>query len=281
MINSVASMGGPVIGGILFSVFGLTPILYVSIACFFASAVMEIFIRIPFEKKKATGNIFVTGCGDLKESFRFMFSEIPSLWKISIIFASINLFLTSLVIIGFPVLITGRLGFEENTANQLYGYAQGALAAGAVLGGLIAGTFSKKLKAKASPFLILGCALSVLTGGIALQMVSSTMGIYIILVIGGSILVALSTVFQIQMLTCLGLLTPKDLIGKVISCFICVCMCANPLGQFVYGFVFERTGSGIYIPFYVAALIVTGIGIFTRRVFHEIDFLVEHNDMDF
>ena len=43
LINSLASMLGPVFGGILFSVFGLSPILYVSIGCFFVSAIMEIF----------------------------------------------------------------------------------------------------------------------------------------------------------------------------------------------------------------------------------------------
>jgi len=59
VINSLASMAGPVVGGILFSIFGLTPILYVAIFCFFASAIMGIFIQIP------------------KESFGFMFKEQP------------------------------------------------------------------------------------------------------------------------------------------------------------------------------------------------------------
>jgi hypothetical protein len=51
------------------------------------------------------------------------------------------------------------------------------------------------------------------------------------------------------MITYLQILTPKDLIGKVISCFICVAMCTNPLGQFIYGIVFEKTGSSTYLPF--------------------------------
>ncbi|MDI3311457.1 MAG: MFS transporter [Thermoanaerobacterium sp.] len=52
MISSVASMVGPVIGGLLFYILGLAPILYASIGCFFAAAVMEIFIHIPFKKKE-------------------------------------------------------------------------------------------------------------------------------------------------------------------------------------------------------------------------------------
>ncbi|AEF80118.1 MFS transporter [Leadbettera azotonutricia] len=275
LITSLASMVGPVIGGVLFSIVGLTPILYVSIGCFFASAVMEIFIRIPFEKKEATGNMFVTGWGDLKESFSFMFNERPVLWKMSLIYASINLFLTSLTLIGVPVLITQHLGFEPNTANRLYGYAQGVIAAGAVLGGLLAGALAKKLNSRASPFLLSGCALSVLMGGIALHLLRGSMEIYIVLVIGCGLLVALSTVFQIQIMANLQILTPGHLTGKVIACVICACMCTIPVGQFMYGLVFESIGSRAYLPFYASGLIMTGIAVFTRRIFREIDQLIE------
>ncbi|MDR3072379.1 MAG: MFS transporter [Clostridiales Family XIII bacterium] len=122
MINSTSSMAGPIIGGLLFSFLGLNPILYVSIGCFFASAVMEIFIHIPFEKRHTSGNIISIGASDLKESFHFMFKRQPVIWKVSVIFASSNLLLTALILIGLPVIITQHLGFEPDTANRLYGY---------------------------------------------------------------------------------------------------------------------------------------------------------------
>ena len=275
MISSSASMAGPVIGGLLFSVFGLTPILYVSIGCFLASAIMEIFIHIPFEKKKAAGNIFVTGLSDLKESFRFMFSKQPVLWKVSLIFASSNILLSALILIGLPVIITQYLGFAPDTANRLYGYAQGVIAAGAILGGLLAGVLSNRLKSKTSPVLLIVCSLFAIISGVALQILNVPMGIYIILIIGCGLLLAVHTLFQIQMVTYLQLLTPKDLIGKIISCFMCVVMCTIPLGQFIYGIVFEHIGSSIYIPFYVAGFIMIGISVITRRIFYGIDNLVE------
>lgn len=275
LITSLASMIGPVIGGILFSVVGLAPILYVSIGCFFASAVLEIFIQIPHERKRIKGNIFATGFTDLKESFSFMFKERPVLWKVSLIYASVNLFLTSLTLIGLPVLITQHLGIAEDIANRLYGYSQGVIAAGAVLGGLLAGVLSKKLKAKASPFIIIGCALAILMGGIALHMLNDSMAIYVILTVGSGFLVALSTLFQIQVITSVQILTPKDFIGKIIACVICLCMCTNPLGSFIYGIVFENIGSSTYLPFYLAALIMIGISVLTRHVFYGIDELIE------
>ena len=180
MIDSAAGMAGPVTGGLLFSVFGLTPILYVSIGCFFASVVMDVFIYIPYKKREANGNVLIIGINDMNESFRFMFRERPVLWKISLIFTSSNLLMTSLILIGLPVIVTQRLGFAADMASRLYGYAQGVVAAGAILGGLLAGVLSGKLKPKAGPFLLIGCSLCVIAGGIVLQLCSSAMVIYII-----------------------------------------------------------------------------------------------------
>ncbi|MGX4599104.1 MFS transporter [Faecalimicrobium sp. JNUCC 81] len=271
IINSLGNMIGPVIGGILYSIVGLTPILYVSIACFFLSALMEMFINIPFEREKAKGNLLATGFNDLKESFTFMFKEKPVLLKMSLVFACVNLLLTTLILVGLPVLITQHLGFEPNKANRLYGYAQGVMAFGSILGGLLAGVFSKKLKLKTSPLLLIGCSLSVLIGGIALQLLKDPIKIYIALVLGGVLLLIFSTLFSIQIMTYQQILTPKNLTGKVISCVMCICMCTNPLGQFIYGVVFDKIGNRMYIPFYVAGFIMMIISIFTRHIFYEID----------
>lgn len=279
MINSVASMAGPVIGGLLFSFFGLLPILYVSIVCFFASGVMEMFIRIPFIKRKATGSAITTGLLDLKESFRFMFKERPILWRVSTLFAFSNFLLTALILIGMPVIITQHLGFAQDTANRLYGYAQGALAAGAILGGFLAGTVASRLKSTASPYLLIGCALSIILCGLAMQWLDTPMEIYFVLILGCSLLLALHTIFQIQMMSYLQLLTPQDLIGKVISCFMCVVMCTTPLGQFMYGVIFEKIGSSVYLPFYGAGLVMIVITIFTRGIFYNMDYEVSGKKM--
>lgn len=275
MISSFANMLGPVIGGLLFSFIGLTPILYISIACFFVSAVMEIFINIPFEKKQRNENLFVTGLRDMEGSFRFVFKKKPVLWKISITYGMVSMLLCSLFVIALPVLITQNMGFSERMANRLYGYAQGVIAAGSIAGGLLAGILSKKLKAKTIPYLIIGCALSILTSGLALQLFQSSMAIYVVLVVGCSLLMVLSTLFQIQMMSYVQILTPNELIGKVIACVICVCMCSNPIGQFLYGFVFEHIGDNAYLPFYVASFIVIGMGVITRGLFCKIDHVME------
>ena len=267
MVDSTASMAGPVIGGLLFATFGLMPILIISIICFFASVIMDAFIRIPFEKREIAGSILSVGINDLKESFHFMFKKQPSLSYLSFVFALSNLLLTSLVLIGLPVIITQRLDFMAETANRLYGFAQGVVALGAVLGGFLAGILSNKLKPKRGLHLLIGCSLCVIVVGVALQLLNTAISIYIILICACGLLLTLHTIFQIQMMSYLQILTPKDLVGKVISCFMCLVMCTIPLGQVIYGFAFEHIGNGIYLLFYGVGILMIVVSILTRKVF--------------
>lgn len=275
VISSLANMIGPVIGGLLFSLVGLAPILYISIVCFFASAVMEMFLHIPSPKKLKQGNMIVTGIRDIAESFGFIFKHKPAVWKMCMTYGMVSLLLCSLFVIALPVLLTQSLGFGKEFANRLYGYAEGMIAAGSILGGLLAGVLAKKLKPKAIPYLMIGCALAILICGAALQILNSSMAVYVVLVIGCSVLMILASLFQVQMMSYIQILTPNDLIGKVVSCVICVCMCSSPIGQFIYGFVFEHIGRYTYLPFYIASLITIMLGIFSFGFYRKIEIEIE------
>ena len=87
---------------------------------------------------------------------------------------------------------------------------------------VIAGVFSEILKSKTSPFLLIGSARSIFLGGAALQVLKGSMEIYIVLLMGCSLMLVLSTLIQIQVMTYLQILTPKELTGKVISCVMCI-----------------------------------------------------------
>ena len=55
-------------------------------------------------------------------------------------------------------------------------------------------------------------------------------------------------------------------------------MCLSPVGQFVYGIIFENIGNYVFLPFYAAAFIVIGMTIFTRRIFYGIDQLTKKTE---
>ena len=149
-ISSFSSLIGPVLGGILYSTHGLYPVLVVCMICFFLSALMEIFIKIPHEKQPAETSLSAILKKDFSESFAFITKEKPFIGKTLLTICGINLFLSSMIIVGLPYIITEVLDLPSALSNQLYGYASGALAAGGLCGGISAGIFAGKLSFRKS-----------------------------------------------------------------------------------------------------------------------------------
>ena len=108
-----------------------------------------------------------------------------------------------------------------------------------------------------------------------MQMLHSPMAVYIVLIISFGLLLTVHTIFQIQMMTFLQILTPEDLVGKVIACFMCVVMGTMPLGQVVYGFAFEHIGGSMYLLLYFAGFIMIIISTLTHGVFTGVDRQIE------
>lgn len=269
-ISSFASLLGPVLGGILYSTYGLKPVLWVCTVCFMLSAVMEMFISMNNEPSAARARVF-GGCsegviphslpqdaaqrsrgrlrsdgdvwqivkGDFRESIHFIRKEKPVIGKALLVVCGINLFLSSMLTVGLPYMVTEVLCLEGDLANRLYGFAEGALAAGGLVGGISAGVFAKKFSIQKAGNLIIASAVGVFPAGLALLIFSSGMFNYIILTVCCFLIMVFSTVFAVQMLSFFQTETPRNLVGKVIGVILTVSMCAQPLGNVVYGILFE------------------------------------------
>lgn len=271
LVNSFASLIGPVIGGALFGFYGIMPILYVSVVCFLLSATMEIFIQIPFEKKPVKGNIFAIGFGDLKESFQYMYREQPVIMQFSLAIAAINMILSALVIIGLPVIVTQMLDFDSETANRLYGYAEGVMAMGSLCGGMGAGLFAGKLKAKNGYLLLFYDALTLIPIGIAIMLPMPVMLSYGIILVSCFVMMFLATLFSIQIMSYLQMIVPENLIGKVISCAMCIGMCASPIGQAIYGGLFEALKENVFILFFAATILTVVLSLAMKNAFGKLE----------
>lgn len=266
-ISSFASLMGPVLGGILYSTYGLKPVLRVCTACFVLSAVMEIFIKIPFTAPQSGGGIWQMVKGDFAESLRFIQKEKPVIGKALLVVCGINLFLSSMLMVGLPYMVTEVLYLDGALANKLYGFAEGALAAGGLAGGISAGVFAKKLSIQKAGNLIIASAVSVFPAGLALLVFSSGMLNYIILTVCCFCIMLFSTVFAVQMLSFFQTETPQNLVGKVIAVILAVSMCAQPLGNVVYGILFEICRGYEFAVILFAGAISLVIAVRTKGIF--------------
>lgn len=274
LVSSFAGLIGPVIGGALFGFLGIMPILYVSVVCFLLSAIMEIFIRIPFEKKPTKGNIFVIGFADLKESFQYMYHEQPIIMQFSFAIAAINMILSALMIIGLPIMVTQMLDFDSETANRLYGYAEGVMAMGSLCGGMGAGILAGKLKASNGYLLLFYDALTLVPIGVSIMFPVPAMVSYGIIMVSCFVMMFLATLFSIQIMSYLQMIVPENLIGKVISCAMCIGMCATPIGQAIYGGLFEVMQDSIYIVFFAATIFTVILAFVMKKSFRKLAELV-------
>lgn len=266
-ISSFASLVGPVIGGVLYSVYGLESLLWVCILCFVLSAVMEIFIHIPYQKQNKEGSIRKMVMSDFAESIRFIRKEKPVIGKALLVVCGINLFLASMIIVAVPYLITEVLGLETAQANRLYGFAEGALAAGGLAGGICAGVFADKLAIRKAGNLIVACAVCVFPMGVALLLFSSGIINYIVITVCCFIIMVFSTIFTVQMMSFTQAQTPENLIGKVIAVILTVSMCAQPLGNAFYGFLFEVCKGFEFAVVLFAGVVSLFIALFAKSIF--------------
>ena len=145
------------------------------------------------------------------------------------------------------------------------------MAAGSLCGGMGAGVLAGKLKAKSGYLLLLYDALTLIPIGIAIMLPLPVMVSYGIIMVSCFVMMFLATLFSIQIMSYLQMIVPGSLIGKVISCAMCIGMCASPIGQAIYGSLFEIMGDKVFTVFFVATVLTVLLALGLRGAFKKLE----------
>lgn len=272
-VNALANLLGPILGGLLYGFLGIYPIVYVSAICFFLSAIMECFIQIPNIKQKAKASISQMIYSDFKEAFNFLVHKQKGLLQLLLLVSAINLFMSAMLIVGLPYSIKILLGLN----NQLYGLAEGVMGVGSILGGIFAGIMSKKIGFKQSHWLIIGAGITILPIGVAIILKQNPMLSYGIILISVLTTMLLCTLFSVYGQTMIQKLTPSTMLGKLSSVVTTISICVLPIGQIIYGSMFDMTKSNSYLIIFIVSIISIFIGIATKKVIEKMKF--EEDDL--
>lgn len=98
------------------------------------------------------------------------------------------------------------------------------------------------------------CTLSVAGMGLALSFSLPALVSYCIIT-GMSFLVMLgSTLFMVQIYTIIQTQTPPHLVGKVMAALIALALCGQPIGQALYGVLFDRFSTSPQVVHFGASL---------------------------
>ena len=229
-VQALSSLLGPILGGMLYGWVGLAPIVWVGAACFFGSAVMELFLRIPFRRREDGGAPLAAVGRDLRDAGVFLVREQPGLLRVLALIALINLFL-----VGLPYLIKITLGLS----SQLYSFAEAALSLGSILGGMLSGAALGRTGLRGAWRFLLGTALSLLPIALALVLGLPPLAAYGVILAAVLAGMACAMLFTVAAQTYLQRATPPHLLGKVAAFVSAISTCAMPLGQALYGVLFQ------------------------------------------
>lgn len=235
-VNALANLLGPILGGLLYGFLGIRPILLASGICFFLSAVMEVFLHIPYTKQPAVGGAFQVIKRDFSQALRFLTKENPQIFKLLGVLAALNLFLAAMMIVGLPYLVKIHLGLS----SQHYGFAEGAMAVGSILGGLLCGLAARRFRFQNSYCFLLFAAVAMLPISAAALTVRAPLASYGVILLCVMLSMCCATLFNIFAQTYAQRQTPPHLLGKVTSFITVLSMCALPVGQALYGALFEK-----------------------------------------
>ena len=264
-VGALSGMLGPVIGGVLYGVLGIKALVIASCAAFFLSAVMELFIRIPFTKQKITQRILPTILRDLKTGVNYITTQNRQIIAIIILATLINVFVAPILLIGIPYI----LRITMHSSETMYGVGMGIVQFSALLGALLIGRLSVRLQIPTLHRILLLCTLLILPPALAVTPGILSLGYwpsFILFFSFAALIMLLVTAISIFILTSVQIQTPNDMLGKVMAIILSVSHCAAPLGQALYGVLFETFSTRVYIPILLAGLFTAAIAAVGKRL---------------
>ena len=268
-VNQVASVSyliAPMIGGILYSAFGLKPVMFASVVCFFMTAILECFIKIPYQRTGNSEGIISIVSQDFSSSIQFIFREQTGILKMLLLAALSRFFVMGITIVGLPYIIRTVLGMDA----RFYGAAESALAVATILGSIAAGILTGKMKIRRLSFVLAAIGGFIIPAGIVFLFPVEAPVKYAVSVISFCGLQAAVSIFSIFAVSLIQQKTPNDLIGKIMAYTSAVTLCVQPIGQVVYGFLFDSFSS-IYFVLIPSGMIVCVIGLLTRGFFTKLE----------
>lgn len=262
-VASIASLLTPFLGSVFYTRFGIRPVFYAAVICFFVTAFLECFIRLDYKNPLKKDGITAILKEDFSMSMRFLRYEQPGILKLLLLAASVSLFVAGTAVVGFPYLVRTVLGLSANH----YGVAESAMGIASVLGSILVVLFAKKLQSRHLILVLVSFGICLIPCGIVFILPLHTFTRYLILLLMFCACQLGCSLFSTYAISLIQEQTPEHLMGKVMSYVFSLSMCAQPAGQIIYGALFDYFSNNVYLVLIPSGLIICLIGLLSRRLF--------------
>lgn len=259
-VSAVTSLVTPFWGSLFYTAFGIGPVFAAAVVCFWLTALLECMIHLEHQKPPRTAGIGAIVREDLALSAHFLRREQPDILKLLLLAALAGMFVSGTAVVGFPYLVRTVLGLSAT----YYGAAESAMGAAAILGSLCAGLLGKKLRVRDLSAIFLSFGLSLFPIGFSFLLPVGTMARYGVLLFFFCVCQLGVCIFSTYAITLIQQRTPEQLMGKVMSCVFTLSMCAQPVGQMVYGALFDCFSDSVYWVLIPTGVLICLIAVASR-----------------
>lgn len=259
-VSAVTSLVTPFLGSLFYTAFGIGPVFAAAVVCFWLTALLECMIHLEYQKPPRTAGIGAIVREDLAVSAHFLRREQPDILKLLLLAALAGMFVSGTAVVGFPYLVRTVLGLSAT----YYGAAESAMGAAAILGSLCAGLLGKKLRVRDLSAIFLSFGLSLFPIGLSFLLPVGTMARYGVLLFFFCVCQLGVCIFSTYAITLIQQRTPEQLMGKVMSCVFTLSMCAQPVGQMVYGALFDCFSDSVYWVLIPTGMLICLIAVASR-----------------
>lgn len=267
IIQQVASLSnflGPLIAGVLYGVLGIKGVIILNIISFLFSAVMEMFLTIPFTKKEGGEPFTKVFANEMKESYHYLKNENPIIFRMIFISGLYNLFLVPIFSVGAPYIIKVIFGMS----SEVYGMVEGFIALGMIIGGMIIAVKPKLFHIKKVHRILYITAVSIMMMGVAVYLHSNrtinagmstilfaVFGMLIMLILGIANVLSASYIYQAA---------KSSMLGKVSAFGAAFATLCIPLGQLTFGLLVEGFLTKLELILYLSAVLTLMVTLLVR-----------------
>lgn len=236
-VGSLTTLSGPVVGAAVYGAVGLVPVIWVSLAAFAVSgALVALAVRFPCEPASWEGSALAVVRDDLAEAVRYLRNK-PILLGGMATATFVNVSAGALISVGTVYVVTITLGLPAAYAS----FAQMSMGAGSLVGHSLLAIAPRYFSLRRSAPYVGGIAAAMGVAAWALSPVAfmAPMAVFLILTASYAFATMSGGLMGSCMLAELQAGAPSALVGKLIALFMTLVNCATPLGQAVFGVLFD------------------------------------------
>jgi len=255
LLMTLCYMIYPMVAGVVFSAYGISVVLLINALSFIFSAISEMFIELKSTGKKTNGFSFASFKGDFKAGVMFIINH-RLIRKILALSLVANAVLSPSLSVGLIYVANMVIGISE---FQL-GVLQTIMVVGSLVGAVFAGIIGKKVSLEKILYIALilmgfvVCLMGVNSSQYYLGMFNDNLFPFLTLTALGLTIASIAVLTNVGMSTLLQKEVPLDIMGRVMSVKETVSTGTIPIGQIIFGLVFDRVES--YIPLMISGIIV-------------------------